>query len=93
MDRHSQILKRIEAFIAVLNGTNFDLKDVKVFVAGQPVVKEASMEYHTTLTLKRIKENFIDPEANLFWQLPSTIEFYEAFSFSMKKHYMRYQSY
>ena len=40
----------------------------------------------------RIKENFIDPEAISFWDLPETIKFYEQSGFSVVRHKMRYLS-
>ena len=77
MDRNSQILKRVEAFAAVLENKEFELKDVKVFEAGKPTLNLNNVKYQTTLTAERIKENFVDPEAISFWDLPGTIKFYE----------------
>ena len=42
--------------------------------------------------MDRIKENFIDPEAISFWDLPETIKFYEQSGFSVVRHKMRYLS-
>lgn len=70
MDRNSQILKRVEAFAAVLENKEFELKDVKVFEAGKPTLNLNNVKYQTTLTAERIKENFVDPEAISFWDLP-----------------------
>ncbi len=93
MDRDSQLLKRLEAFAATLDEKNgFELKDVKVYEAGKPVVSLPNTKYKTTLTLDRIKENFIKPEAISFWDLPATINFYEKSGFSALKHYMHYLS-
>ena len=77
MDRDSQILRRVQAFAAVLENDEFELKDVKVFEAGKPTLNLNNVSYKTTLTVDRIKENFIDPEAISFWNLPATIKFYE----------------
>lgn len=92
MDRNSQLLKRVEAFAAVLDKNEFELKDVKVFEAGKPTLTLNNVKYHTTLNLERIKENFVDPEAISFWDLPSTIKFYEMSGFSAQRHHMRYLS-
>ena len=92
MDRKSQILRRLDVFVATLNDDTFDLKDVKIFKAGKKTISKPSLKYETTLTLSRIKENFVDPDAISFWKLPETIKFYETSGFSAKKHYMRYQS-
>ena len=70
MDRNSQILKRVEAFAAVLENKEFELKDVKVFEAGKPTLNVNNVKYKTTLTAERIKENFVPPEAISFWNLP-----------------------
>ena len=48
--------------------------------------------YNTSIDLQRIKENFIEPNAISFWQLPDTISFYEKAGFSAKKHWMRFLS-
>lgn len=90
MNRSSQILKRVEAFAAILNEHEFELKDIKVFEAGKPTKEVNNVKYHTTLNLERIKENFIDPEAISFWNLPGTIRFYEMSGFSAQRHSMRY---
>ena len=92
MDRNSQILKRVEAFAAVLENKEFELKDVKVFEAGKPTLNVNNVKYKTTLTAERIKENFVDPEAISFWDLPGTIKFYEMSGFSALRHQMRYLS-
>ena len=92
MSRDTQIERRIEAYLAVLNEDNLELKDVKIFRAGKPRETVNSMNYQTSLTIDRIKENFIEPGAISFWQLPSTIHFYEMSGFSVTKHYMRYWS-
>lgn len=93
MDKESQIIRRIEAFVAVLKqDKTFELKDVKIYIAGKPTEILASMNYKTNLTIERIKENFAEPEAISFWKLRDTIKFYESSGFSAKKHYMRYLS-
>ncbi len=92
LDRNSQILRRVEAFMAVLKGNVFELKDVHVFEAGKPRINLNTVQYETTLTADRIKENFIDPEAISFWNLPGTIAFYKKSGFSAIKHQMRYLS-
>lgn len=92
MNRQSKPERRIEAFAATLEDGYFELKDLKIFKAGEPTESLSSMKYKTTLTLDRVKENFIDPEAISFWGLPETIRFYEMSGFSAQKHYMRYLS-
>ena len=79
-----------EAFAAVLENKEFELKDVKVFEAGKPTLNLNNVKYQTTLTAERIKENFVDPEAISFWDLPGTIKFYEMSGFSALRHHMRY---
>lgn len=92
MDRNSQLLKRVEAFAAVLDKNEFELKDVKVYESGKPTLNVNNVKYNTTLNLDRIKDNFIDPEAISFWNLPETIRFYEMSGFSAQRHNMRYLS-
>lgn len=92
MNRQSQLLKRVEAYAGELRDNKIALKDVKVFEAGQPTKTYNNVDYETTLTPERIKENFIDPEAISFWDLPDTIRFYEMSGFSALRHHMRYLS-
>ena len=56
MDRNSQILKRVEAFAAVLENKEFELKDVKVFEAGKPTLNLNNVKYQTTLTAEESKK-------------------------------------
>lgn len=92
MNRKSQPSKRIEAFAATLNKKVFELKDVHIFQPGKPTEVLNSLDYKTTLTPSRIKENFSKPESISFWQLPDTIHFYEMSGFSAQKHRLRYLS-
>jgi lipopolysaccharide export system permease protein len=92
MNKDTQVERRIEAYLAVLSKGRFELKGAQVFVAGRPRETINSMDYHTTLTIDRIKENFIAPEAISFWRLPATIHFYEMSGFAVGGHYMRYLS-
>lgn len=93
MDRDSQLIRRLEAFAATLDDKNgFELKDVKVYQAGKATIILPSVKYTTSLTMERIKENFVDPESISFWDLPNTIRFYEKSGFSALKHYLHYLS-
>ncbi len=78
--------------MAVLKNEQIELKDVNVFEAGKPRTIVNSVKYNTTITVDRIRENFIDPDAISFWDLPSTIEFYKKSGFSVVKHQIRYLS-
>ncbi len=92
VDRRSQPLRRMEAFAGVLKKGVFELKDVRVFEAGKPTKVLNSMDYKTSLTADRIKENFAAPESISFWNLPDTISFYEKSGFSAQRHKLRYLS-
>ncbi len=88
----SQITKNYEASFATLDGNIFYLKDVKVMTNGEPVQTMTDYAYETSIDIQRITENFIEPEAISFWQLPDTISFYERAGFSARLHWMRYLS-
>ncbi len=92
LDRHSLLLKRIEAFAAMLKNDVFELKDVSVFIPGEPTSSLPQLTYKTSITTDRIKENFIEPDAISFWNLPETIAFYENSGFSALKHKMRFMN-
>ncbi|MDR1693797.1 MAG: LptF/LptG family permease [Lactobacillaceae bacterium] len=92
MDKNSIPILRIEAFAGDLYDGYFELKDVKIFKAGEPTEVLNSMEYKTSINIDRIRENFVEPEAISFWDLPLTIKFYEASGFSARKHYLRYMT-
>lgn len=91
-DERTQIKRRIEAFVATLNGGKLELKDVRIYRAGQQVEVLNSLSYPTEMNLQRIKDNFVDPEAISFWNLSDTIKFYETSGFSVQRHKMRYLS-
>lgn len=92
MDRNSQIVRRIEAFAASLKDGFIELRDVRIFIPGEPTKTLNSLKYSTSLNADRIKENFVEPDAISFWALPDTIKFYEMSGFSATKHKMRYLS-
>lgn len=92
LDRSSIPVRRIEAFAGNLYKGYFELKDVRIFVAGKPTEIINSMNYNTSINIDRIRENFIEPEAISFWNLPETIKFYQDAGFSAQKHYMRYMA-
>ena len=92
MDRNSQILRRVEALVGELKNERFYLRGVRVFEAGKETKILPETSYQTSINLQRIKENFIDPEAISFWNLPDTIHFYESSGFSAQRHRMRFLS-
>ena len=92
LGRNSELIKNIQAFAATLKNNMFELADVKIYEAGKPVKTANNVKYKTELTIDRIKENFVPPEAISFWNLPGTISFYEKSGFSAQKHQLRYWS-
>lgn len=92
MDRRSQPTRRLEAFAGTLKDGHFELKDVKIYISGQPTETNSSLSYKTSLDIDRIKENFVAPESISFWDLPDTIKFYETSGFSAIRHRLRYLS-
>jgi len=92
VDSHMQVKRRIEAFVATLEDNMLNLKDVHVYIPGQKAEVVNSLSYPTEMNIQRIKDNFIDPEAISFWNLPDTIDFYEASGFSVIRYKMRYLS-
>ena len=103
LSSNSMLLRRFEAYAAELHSDEgkmkdeldsraIEMKDVKIFEPGKPTRQLNDFKYKTSLTIDRIKENFIDPEAISFWDLPDTIEFYEKSGFSVVRHKMRYLS-
>lgn len=92
VDDKMQIKRRIEAFVATLEDGSLDLKDVRIYKSGQQAEVLNSMKYSTEMNLQRIKDNFVEPEAISFWNLPGTIDFYEASGFSVLRYKMRYLS-
>lgn len=90
LNHNSQITKGYEAYFATLEGSTFHLKDVKVLEGGKPVEFLRDYSYKSSIDTQRIKENFIEPDAISFWQLPDTISFYEKAGFSARRHWMRY---
>ncbi len=92
MDKRSRPIRRIEAFVAVLERGFFDLRDVKVYVEGEPIVSMGRLRYDTVLDINKIEENFVEPEAISFWDLPRVISFYDKSGFAVTRHQMRFWS-
>lgn len=92
MDRENQIQRRIDGLIGELNNNTLKLRGVQIFKAGEQTQSLPVYEYKTAITLQRIKENFVDPDAISFWHLPDTIKFYEQSGFKASRHQMRYLS-
>lgn len=102
VDERTQVKKHIEAFVATLEEVETDskeakkgllnLKDVHIYQSGKQAEILNSLSYPTNINIQRIKDNFVDPEAISFWNLPDTIEFYENSGFSIVRYKMRYLS-
>lgn len=92
VDDKTQVQRRIEAFVATLENNELNLRDVRIYKSGQQAEVLSNMQYSTEMNLQRIKDNFVDPEAISFWNLPDTIDFYEASGFSVRRYKMRYLS-
>lgn len=92
VDERTQVKRRIEAFIATLEDGELNLRDVRIYKAGEQAEVLNNLKYLTEMNLQRIKDNFVDPEAISFWNLPDTIKFYETSGFSVQRYKMRYLS-
>ena len=89
LDKRTQPIRRIEAFVGVLKEGYFDLRDVKIYIGGQPIVFKNNLQYKTDLDINKIEENFTDPEAISLWELPRVISFYEKSGFAVERHQIR----
>jgi lipopolysaccharide export system permease protein len=85
LDKQTQPIRRIEAFVGILKEGYFDLRDVKIYIGGKPIVSLNNLKYSTTLDIEKIEENFEDPEAISFWELPRVISFYQKSGFAVEK--------
>ena len=92
IDEKTQIKRSIEAFVATLEDGVLNLRDVRIFKSGQKAEILNSLSYPTEMNVQRIRDNFVDPEAISFWNLPDTIKFYETSGFSVLRYRMRYLS-
>lgn len=85
LDKKTQPLRRIEAFAGILKNGYFDLRDVKIYISGEPTIFKNNLQYKTVLDINKIEENFTDPEAISIWELPRVINFYEKSGFATKR--------
>ncbi len=92
VDKDTQVKRRIEAFVGTLENGNLNLRDVRIYKAGQKAEIINNFIYPTEMNIQRIKDNFVEPEAISFWNLPDTINFYEMSGFSVLRYEMRYLS-
>ena len=90
LNNENRTTKNYEAYFATLEDNVINLKDVKVMEGGKPVEFLNSYEYQTNINIQRIKENFVEPNAISFWQLPEAISFYEHAGFSAVRLRMRF---
>ena len=100
VDERTQVKRRIEAFVATLEESETDLKNVKksllnlkdvhIYQPGKRAEVLNSLSYPTSINEQRIKDNFVAPEAISFWNLPDAIQFYEMSGFSVIRYKMRY---
>ena len=90
IDKKSQIKRRIEGFVATLEGDYLNIRDVRIYKSGSKAEILNNLKYKTEVNIQRIKDNFIDPEAISFWNLPDTIEFYRSSGFSVHRYKIRY---
>ena len=70
VDERTQVKRRIEAFVATLEDGELNLRDVRIYRAGEQAEILNNLKYPTEMNLQRIKDNFVDPEAISFWNLP-----------------------
>ena len=92
LDKKNQPIRRIESFAGMLKDGYFDLRDVKIYVGGKPTVYKNKLQYATSLDINKIEENFTDPEAISFWELPRVINFYDKSGFAVERHQIRLYS-
>lgn len=92
VDKNTQILRRIEGFVATLEDNELKIRDVKIYKSGSKAEILNNLSYKTEMNIQRIKDNFVDPEAISFWNLPDTIDFYKSSGFSVQRYKMRYLS-
>ncbi|WP_019647201.1 LPS export ABC transporter permease LptG [Novispirillum itersonii] len=92
VDGRERFLKRINARLGRLVGSEFELTDAWVMEPGQAGVFHAALSLPTTLTLGRVQENFASPETLSFWQLPGFISFFESAGFSAQRHSLYFHS-
>ena len=92
IDDKNQVKRHIEAFVATLEDGYLSLRDVRIYKSGKKAEILNSLNYPTEMNIQRIKDNFVDPEAISFWNLPDAINFYELSGFSVTRYKMRYLS-
>jgi lipopolysaccharide export system permease protein len=92
LNEKTQPIRRISAFAGILKEGYFDLRDVKIYVAGKPIISQNNLSYKTVLDINKIEENFTDPEAISLWELPRIINFYEKSGFAVERLKTRFWS-
>jgi lipopolysaccharide export system permease protein len=73
-DTAGQFQKRIEARSATLEDGYWELQDVRMYAADNPLDVEDSYRLNTNLTMEQVRESFATPETVPFWQLPTYIK-------------------
>jgi lipopolysaccharide export system permease protein len=66
--------KRIEARSASLQDGYWELQEVRIYAADDPLEVDDTYRLNTNLTMEQVRESFATPETVPFWQLPTYIK-------------------
>lgn len=91
-DGRDQFVKRIDASIALLEDSRWQLTNAIVSYPDKPAERHPALTVPTTLTFDRIQESFASPSTISFWELPSFIATLESAGFSAVRHRLHFYS-
>src|ERR1700677_993945 len=90
-DTAGQFQKRIEARSASLEDGYWELEDVRIYAADNPLDVEDSYRLETNLTMEQVRESFATPETVPFWQLPTYIKMADRAGLGAAGYRLQYQ--
>ncbi len=92
LDRHGEMVSRIEATSARLVRGAWDLTGARVLRPDAPPEAPRAMRLPTDLTVRRVQESFAPPDTLSVWQLPGFIALLERSGFSSVRDRLHFQA-
>jgi lipopolysaccharide export system permease protein len=92
LNASDQLVSRIEATKAVLDGGNWDLENARTIRPDEMPEPPTRIALPTDLTVARVQESFASPDTLSVWTLPGFISLLERSGFSSIRHRLHFQS-
>ncbi|MDR2934103.1 MAG: LptF/LptG family permease [Rickettsiales bacterium] len=90
INANGRFSKRIEASSGFIKDNIIEMSDVSIITPKEKIQEFETVAYPTSLSPKKITDNFALPESVSFWELPSMISFFNKNGFPAREYKMVY---